>query len=513
MFGRTRRAVHATLAATALPEELKAFIGSLVARTRLRRAEQLDIAAELASHFSEGLAAGKSAEALMASYGDARQSARDLRAGAIAKRGSFDRAAGMFVKWGSIGVAAVLAVYLGSATVLYLREPVISFDARAAVNARLPEAGPEGRALDIYIAALADESGRYRQEWSVKRIGAIEEALLRVDEDPAAEATARAELAEMRGTIELLRAVRTRPVFGLGIKANGLTDDAAVRFFGLESFTGLDESYADGPLASSLLSVALPQLSVLRPSAKLLCYDARIAAKDGRVDDFLASIEAASMVGRHVGEFPFLISELVEIGIQRIVLDEVRRAVGQTPAEFSDAHLARLEEIVRAQQSGLAVGIEGERLMVRDLIQRCFSDDGHGDGVLLPRAWGHVLVGMSPRPPFSQRPPTVAAFEFLSGPLAATAFPSRREVTDQIDAQYDAAIAVANASTRDEFDARMGAYRERADDLLADPSNLLEVLIPALDKALENGWKLREAVHETADVIARERAKRADSAR
>jgi hypothetical protein len=170
MFGRTRRAVQAALAATTLPDELKAFIASLVTRTRLRLAEQLDISAELTSHFSEGLAAGKSVDALVASYGDARQSARDLRASAIAKRTPFDRAAGMFVKWGSIGVAAVLAVYLGSATVLYLREPVISFDARAIVNAQLPEAGPEGRALDIYIAALADESGRYREEWAINGV-------------------------------------------------------------------------------------------------------------------------------------------------------------------------------------------------------------------------------------------------------------------------------------------------------------------------------------------------------
>ncbi|MFN9076331.1 MAG: hypothetical protein ACK5WX_02780, partial [bacterium] len=255
--------MHATLAATALPEELKAFIGSLVARTRLRRAEQLDIAAELASHFSEGLAAGKSAEALMASYGDARQSARDLRAGAIAKRTPFDRVVGMFVKWGSIGVAAVLAVYLGSATVLYLREPVISFDARAIVNAQLPEAGPEGRALDLYIAALADESGRYREEWAINSVGAIEEALLRVDEDPTAEATARAALAEMRGTIELLRAVRTRPVFGLGIKANWMADDAAVRFFGLESLIMEEPGRADGPYGSSLFRATVPQIAVL----------------------------------------------------------------------------------------------------------------------------------------------------------------------------------------------------------------------------------------------------------
>ena len=51
------------------------------------------------------------------------------------------------------------------------------------------------------------------------------------------------------------------------------------------------------------------------------------------------------------------------------------------------------------------------------------------------------------------------------------------------------------------------------DDIRAAPSNLLDALVPALDKALENGWKLREAVADTADLIARERAKRAGSSR
>ena len=511
MFGRTRRAVQAALAATTLPDELKAFIASLVARTRLRRAEQLDIAAELTSHFSEGLAAGKSVDALVASYGDASQSARDLRASAIAKRTPFDRAAGMFVKWGSIGVAAVLAVYLGSATVLYLREPVISLDARAAVNAQLPEPGPEGRALDLYIAALADESGRYREEWAINSVDAIEEALLRVDEDPTAEATARAALAEMRGTIESLRAVRTRPALGFGINANWMADDAAVRFFGLESLIMVEPGRADGPFGSSLFMVKLPQIAVLLRSAKLLCFDASIAAKDGRGDDFVASVEAASMSARHVGEIPSLFTELVKIRVQRVVLDEVRRAVEQTPAMFTDAHLVRLGELVRAQTSGIAIGVEGERLMMRDFIQRCFSDDGNGDGVLLPRAWGRALAEMSDLSAADERPNALAAVEFLAGPAAATAFPSRREITDRLDAYYESAIAVANATTREEFDARMGAYRERMDDVHADPSNLLDALVPALDKALENGWKLREAVADTGDLIARERAKRAGS--
>jgi hypothetical protein len=49
------------------------------------------------------------------------------------------------------------------------------------------------------------------------------------------------------------------------------------------------------------------------------------------------------------------------------------------------------------------------------------------------------------------------------------------------------------------------------DDMRTAPSDLLEVLVPALERVLENGLKLREAVAETADLIARERSKRSGS--
>ena len=517
MFGRTRCAVQAALAATMLCDELKSFIASLVARTGLRRTEQLDIAAELASHFCEGLATGKSVEALIASYGDVQQSARELRASAIAKRGSLDRAAGTLVKCTSIGVAALLVVYLGSASVVYFREPVISFDATAALQARLPKPGAEGRALELYITALGDADGRYRGEWFATGIAAAEDALARADTDAGAEAELRRALGELHGAIETLRSARTRPVFGVSIGADLLRDQAAVRFFGRDVLAGAGDASA-GPLSGSAMAIVLPQLSLLKMCAKALCLDARLAALDGRSEDFIRSVDAASMVAVHAGELQVLISGLVKLGIQGALVDTVRAAVERSGAAFSEAQLAELEAIVRSQRVDLATGLEGDYLMMRDVIQRCFSDDGHGDGVLLPRAWGRMLVelqswsGPTAVAGAGLRPTTAPAFDFLAGPLTAVAFPSRRESEASIRLYFDRAVAAVSAPKREELEARKRELEALEVRGGAPFMSVADLLMPSLSRTVDKPEKLRVAVDETLSAIADERSRRAGAA-
>jgi len=512
MFGRTRRAVQAALAANTLPDELKGFIASLVARTRLRRAEQLDIAAELTSHFSEGLAAGKSADALVASYGDARQSARELRASAIAKRSALDRAAGRLVKWSSIGFTALLAVYLGSATAIYLREPVIAFDARAAVNARLPKAGPEGRALELYIAALGDEEGRYRGEWFAEHLIMIETALEQIDGDPtvrnpALEQTIRRSLQELATAIDTLRTVRTRPTLGMALGTDALRDDAAVRFFGAGALDyGGTQARAEDP--RSLASMLLPQTLVLRGAAKLLCHDARMSAQDGRIDDFMDSVEAAIVCGGHVGEPGFLVCVLSEMGVYHRVIDTVRTAVEQSPEAFSEAQLERLEALIRGLPYDLVAAVEAEHLVLRDLIQRSFSDDGRGDGALLPRAWGRVVTPLGP--PFGHGAPmTSAPIAFLAGPFAVSALPSRREAESWAAQRVSATIGALSATTPAEFEAYKGELDAMKDDGQSPLFSVTAVMLPHVDRLIEHPKRMRRIQIDAADLIARERAKRA----
>jgi len=106
MPGATSRAVRETVSQRGLPPEIAELIARVVRRTHLRHAEQVDIAAELSSHFAEGLARGTDAAALVRDFGEVHAAARRLRHGAISKRSPADRAIRLALR----GVGAFLVV-------------------------------------------------------------------------------------------------------------------------------------------------------------------------------------------------------------------------------------------------------------------------------------------------------------------------------------------------------------------------------------------------------------------
>jgi hypothetical protein len=69
-----------------LPDAGRSLILRVVRRARLWKAERIDVAAELASHFREGLAKGSTTEDLVRGFGDERTTARLIRRGMRRKR-------------------------------------------------------------------------------------------------------------------------------------------------------------------------------------------------------------------------------------------------------------------------------------------------------------------------------------------------------------------------------------------------------------------------------------------
>ena len=449
MFGSKKRAVRARIAQAALPAEVSRFIAEVVRRTRLRRAEQVDVAGELVSHFAEGLAAGRAERDLIAAYGDPKSSARELRRSTIAKRHALDRAIGGAFKWSAIAIAGSCALYLGYATVLHFRQPVISFDAAAVVNAGMPKAGSEGPAIDLYLAALSSADGTcvlhdiIRDEAADQR---LQDALPRIAFDEHALAVVREELGPLQSSVGALREVRRRGALGVPAMVGPWKDPRLAKFFAVGGVGGDPQ----GVMTGALIGTLLPQVTMLHRASRMMCADAALAAHDRRADDFMADIEAAWTMAGHAGETGFLINALVEFSNREQVLRTVVSALENHAEILSDAQLGRLDQLLRAVDvpRTMVRAIESERLMVRDLVQRCYSDDGNGDGVLLAHAYEQVLRGLagfsSVREDETQRA-LKQALGFLGGPAAATALPGRRELLAEYDAHVDRLIAAARS--------------------------------------------------------------------
>jgi len=513
-----KRAVHARITSAGLPEEIGRFVAEIVRRTRLRRDEQLDVANELLSHFAEGLAAGKSARDLIAAYGDPHISARGIRQSAIAKRGALDRAIGSCIRWGSFATAAVVTLYLGYATVLSFRAPVVSFDAVAAVNARMPKPGAEGAAIDLYVAKLSNEEGRCIFLESVEpttSFGAarlrIEDDLPRITFDEAALARIRADLEQLAPQIESLRKAKDHPVLGVGVTTGTWEDKRVAKFFFVSPIVFSPEA---SQFSGTLLSALLPQCSMLRSTAKLMCVDAALAIHDGRTNDFMNDIEAASMMAAHSGEVGFLINVLVEAGIRQLVLGTIVSAIENHAESFSDAQLARLEQLARVGDLDLVRGFESERTGVIDLIQRCYSDNGDGDGVLLAHSFADFMREVVPMTSSARdenlEQAAMQTSAFLSGPIAATALPSRREVLAHLNAFIDAHMEAAKSPSRKESIALAAAVDRDFDRRRDAAGPMLSLMMPAIGRTVSVMWALRAMQDTAAAAIGIERFRRAN---
>jgi len=513
MFGSKKRAVRARIAQAGLPDGIARFVADVVRRTHLRRAEQVDVAAELVSHFAEGIAAGRGEAQLIAAYGDPKASARDLRRSAIAKRGALDRAIGSLVKWGSVATACFAGGYLLYASTLFFRSPVISLDAEAAANARMPTAGAEGRAIDLYMQALADEKGVYVPEQMAR--DAFDQNLFAIGFDAKALAAVKAAHEPLRACIALLRGVKDRPALGLPVWV-GVWDDAkAAAFFSLPN----TPSVRGGPLAGSLLGALLPQLAMLRDATRLLCADAALAAHEGRAEDFVASIEAAHAAADHAAENGFLIGGLIATANRLLVVVTIVSAIENHAEMLSDAQLARLEALVGTPSEDIVRGMEGEKLMLRDVVQRCYSDDGRGDGVLLPKSFlestralsgwsrgGRLDMGVS------DSELLIGTVSFLGGPVSATIAPSRRELLARIDAHIDGLIAAAKMPTRKEsleqamkIDHEWEQWSQGGFSMHA-----VATLMPPLGNMVSKSWGMRAIADSALAAIGLERFRRAN---
>lgn len=381
-----RRALRAS-PVDALPAPLAQLVRDVVRGTRLRRAERADIALELAAHFADGLESGESVEALHASFGDPRTASRLLRRAARAKRTPFDRAFLGMLRWGSISVAAVVGIYLVSAAWLWFRRPTIAFNATERLASVMPVPEDGVGAWPQYREAM-----RWATPWRFgtpgergdavagQHLSVVAGDLSRADQEVWREAAA--EIVLHRAEIDQLRAAAMQPALGYPVLHTWRQEDGEV----LKGEWGKNNPppVPPPPHEASVFSVLLPQLGVLRESARILGADAAVAADRGEGDRAVDSLIAIFGVARHAGEHGFLVSKLVEAAIRELAVEQIVEILERRPTAFDLANLARLADALGdLRPESFQIGWSTERIGFEDLLQRVFTDDGDGDGVLL----------------------------------------------------------------------------------------------------------------------------------
>ncbi|MCB9839141.1 MAG: hypothetical protein H6813_07375 [Phycisphaeraceae bacterium] len=458
--GRLDMALHTERAG--LPAPLADLVLRVTKRTRLRRLEKADVARELSAHFAEGLAGGADAVHLIERFGDPKLAARLIRKAKKRNRSRIVRAvkrttAATFATIALLYAGVLIWYVAGSGTVNPTHDYLADMNARAAA---VPEAD---------------------RAWPVYR-----EALLSMGEDPTRDVECwtpadpcwpdiAAFLEANQPQIESIRRAAAMP--GLGYIADTALHEEDLPLFdpeGEQKGRAPDDS-ADMTLP--LLYTLLPYLSSTRTLTRTLRFDAVDQMESGNVAAAIADIDAMLGIASQLGENDTLISQLVRISQLALAIDAAETILHEHAPALTHDNLAALAHAFRPGRTEAltTISLDGEWMMILDVEQHAFSDNGRGDGRLRPE----MLVTAATELEI----PVCPQNTFLAAPVSA-AMPGRASFHKQAEEVFHAADRLINTPMWE----RDGTDFEELVDRLEGSTwsrmrwSYLLLFIPAIDK-------------------------------
>lgn len=375
--------------AAALPAPAEALILRVLKRTRLWRGERVAVADELIAHFADGIASGESASELVDRFGDERAAAKLIRRAKRRGRPLLWHAGKYVVR----GFLVVVAAYCVEFIRFVARTPSITVDYLAMLNVEAVRFAPNGRAWPIYRQALVALDLNHDTAFNrpLKITPTVDGRKLRdatVDdvEWPELVAWVDAHAAQ----IELVRQAASKPGMGFVLGDHGDADDPALDFLETPrsaqawSMTA-HRRVAPRPLIEqSTVSLATPHLNHWTNLADLIVADSRVAKSKHDGARLTADLFALRGMARQF-RGPFLVEQFISLTMDRILCNRIAEVLRESPELLDDAALVGLAHAlsgVGGETASTVIDLTGERLTQRDLLQRMYTDDGHGDGYL-----------------------------------------------------------------------------------------------------------------------------------
>lgn len=467
------------IAAADLPHPLADLVTLVVRRSRLWRLEKADLAAELCTHFADGLAAGTTPEDLAMHFGNPRHAARLMRRAKRRNRHWTARAfAHTFQGLAALLLAAAVA-YAVLAWRYYSGEPTIARNYTAEYNETIEQIPEQDRAWDLYIetySQLAPLPERLLKSWPAiaAQHPAYPEAL--------------AYLGAHQGVVELTHKAASLPHIGARFSD---AIDPRMHEAGLRHRPEFAAPYVPASENPLLMLVQLPELGHLRLSAKLLTFDAHVAATAGENDRVVRDITSMLGIAGHAVEEPFLISGLVGIAIQHLAINTTAEIIHDYPDLFTDDQLQELAHRHAAFMQGQPlVDFTGERWFFEDVVQRVYTDDGNGNGHITAEGVRDLLQLMGTNSTsFEEFGPAPIA------PIAAALVADRADMTAMYnelmtEAERDLTLPMWEYETRS--DARTKIERIAADPIQRVRYLPIVLLMPALEKASQVAEQSRQ---------------------
>jgi hypothetical protein len=498
------------LAAADLPAPIPARIAAIVRATRLWKSERADIARELIAHAHDALSAGRSPEATADSLGDPATISKLLRRSARRKRPWHWQARHRTLQ----ALAIALLAMIGTYTILFIRfntgTPSITRNYIAELNERNAAFPESQHALPAYDALaiawspinkqLSEEANIFQQA-NADTNAAIQNIPLALPTDPGYDqliAAHRQLLPEINAAIAASRL----PTLGVlySDRYEEFTDE-----HGQTRYRVLPPT-EDPALGGNLIGVLLPWLGDARNTARLIGFDAVLAARADNPERAAESLTAVFDTARLVGREHTLIASLVAMAVQGLGESVLLHILHNHPDLLTESHLTAIAHTAAVSgRIARNLDFDTERRMFGDFLQRAYTDDGRGDGHLT--AEGALLTilmtsGTGDAGPYDEPGYNTLPTRF-AGPVAMVAFGSRRDQQAFYDRLMDLAEALLAAppgSTNRQRLLEEVKVLER--ELETNPrARMAALLTPAFTRSIETAHK-SHAADATLTTIA-----------
>ncbi len=360
------------IAAAELPAPIPGLIFRVVHGTRLWRREQLDVARELVAHFGDGLMAGRSPQELVRDFGSAPQASRLIRQAKRRNRPAWWQCWHVLFRTVAIAVGLGIVAYMLLSVRFFWGRPDVARNYCDEINAAR-HVDENDRAWPIYREALL-KLGREDAGW--------------VDADKVANgpngkhwAAAVELLRRHPDVLELVRQGAAKK--SLGYYLGDRADLNAVGAAGEWLISKHMPVAADNP---EINSVHLAGTQGCRTIARLLALDARVAAFTGDGARVVADIAALlSLSEQQFEPRATLVEQLVGLAIFGQAIDTIGRVLADTPAVLTEEQLRELAHRTAAYRNGqMSIDFAFEQMLFDDILQRAYTDDGHGNGRITP---------------------------------------------------------------------------------------------------------------------------------
>lgn len=484
------RSVGAVIEAAGLPPRLGRIVRLVAGRARLFPRERAEVAREIAAHFRDALDAGTTETAIADAFGDPKVARRLVTRARRRGRPWPLQALALGVRGAALALLVALLVYAWLGARYLTARPALTLNFAREMNARTAAVPMDDRAWPVLLEAIVafgpfgPEENEFMQTWPYLGPDGSPARAERgsMTEDERAEAW-RASITWLEAheeAVALARTVAARPALGAPI-ADALDPDLrdALLRTGREVDGAFEPNPSENPM---LMAILLPHLPEIRRLGRMLAFDARVAALDDDGARLMADLEAVRGLARLANEPSTTIGQLVGLAIFAMHADTVRQVLREAPEALDDAGWRDVAHRTAAWEGGgdLRIDLASEHFMFEDMLQRMYTDDGHGDGRLTPQ--GFELL-RSIRSDWGDAPAQSAldrAYR-LTGPVFAELIAGRNEVRRE----HARLLALAESATGPLWATSPDAYegelvRLMEDDVRAMRYAPIVVLTPAM---------------------------------